>query len=91
MSVLGLTKLARDLEHVDGLLDDFRAEPARFLERYDLADAEEKAVVDLDTAFLLERGMNPVALRNLIVLLGVPHGQMYTHQHPSLVAQDNRG
>jgi hypothetical protein len=79
MSVLGLTKLAWALEHEDGLLDRYRREPATVLDGFSLDDAERTSVLDLDASDLRERGMNPVALRNLLVLLGVPHGRMYTH------------
>ncbi|MDQ6522196.1 hypothetical protein RB608_01225 [Nocardioides sp. LHD-245] len=79
MSVLGLTKLARSLEHEDGLLERFRSDPAAVMDRFPLDDAERASVLELDASDLRERGMNPVALRNLLVLLGVPHGRMYTH------------
>ena len=80
MSVFGLTKLSRALEHRDGLVERFRAAPVEVMAEFDLSAQESDWVLDLDTRALLDLGMNPVALRNLLVLLGVPHGQMYTHQ-----------
>ncbi|WP_216915621.1 hypothetical protein [Nocardia noduli] len=87
MSVLGLTKLAWDLEHVEGLLDSYRTDPRQVLADYDLAPHERTAVAELDAHLLLAQGMNPVALRNLLVLLGIPHGQLYTHRQPTSAAQ----
>ena len=80
MSVLGLTKLSRELEHQDGLLERFRTDPADVMDAFDLTVNERSWVLDLDAESLLDHGMNAVALRNLLVLLGIPHGQMYTHQ-----------
>lgn len=79
MSVLALTRLARDLEHEPGLLDEFLAGPRPVLARYDVSDEEQGWVLDLDAQALLDHGMNAVALRNLLVLLGIPHAAMYTH------------
>ena len=79
MSTLGLNKLAWDLEHVAGLGQDYDADPESVLNRYDIDPREVRAVVDLDATTLLRYGMNPVALRNLLVLLGIPHAQLYTH------------
>ncbi|MCR1782701.1 hypothetical protein KVF89_09170 [Nocardioides carbamazepini] len=87
MSVLGLTKLARALEHEDGLLERFRSEPGAVMDRFVLDDAERASVLALDANDLRERGMNPVALRNLLVLLGVPHGQMYVHTQVGMPPQ----
>lgn len=79
MSVLGLTKMSWDLEHVDGLVRALKDDPRGVITRYDVTDAEAEAVEQLDAHRLLAAGMNPVALRNLLVLLGIPHGEMYTH------------
>lgn len=79
MAILGLTKLARDLEHRNGLVAELRAAPTDVLGRYDISETEVRAVLELDAHALLAAGMNPVALRNLLVLLGIPHGAMYTH------------
>lgn len=77
MSAYHLTKLAWDLEHADGLLARFQQDPDAVLDRYRLTDAERQAIADRDARWLLTTGINPVALRNLMVLLGVPHGRMY--------------
>jgi hypothetical protein len=91
MSVLGLTKLSRELEHDEGLLARFRSDPILEMRGFDLTAQEVEWVLDLDAQSLLDHGVNPVVLRNLLVLLGVQHGQMYTHQqglrsgdHPTL-------
>jgi hypothetical protein len=78
VSIVGLNRLARDLEHTPGLLGDFRSAPDAVLARYPLTAEERQAVTGRDAAWLLAHGMNPVALRNLMVVLGVPHGDMYS-------------
>ncbi|GAA3935995.1 hypothetical protein GCM10023085_16810 [Actinomadura viridis] len=77
MSIVGLNRLARDLEHVPGLLGRFEADPRTVLSAYPLTTGEREAVTGRDSGRLLAHGMNPVALRNLMVVLGVPHGAMY--------------
>lgn len=81
MSAYHLTKLAWDLEHVDGLLERFGEDPDAVLDGYRLTDDERRAVQQRDAAALLPTGINPVALRNLMVLLGVPHSRMYNRAH----------
>ena len=77
MSVLGLTKLAWDLEHETGLLERYRRDPDPVLDAYQLTEAERAAVRALDPHPLLAVGLNPVVLRNLFVILGVAHGEIY--------------
>lgn len=77
MSLVEVNRLAWDLEHVPGLLERARADLDSVLGGYDLDSAEIRAVRDRDSWWLLDRGMNPVALRNLMVVLGVAHGDMY--------------
>lgn len=84
MNLLALTKLAWDLEHVPGLLDRYRDEPATVLDGYRLDDAARRAVLDRDAHALLAGGLNPVALRNLLVLLGVRHADLYRSDHRSV-------
>jgi hypothetical protein len=78
MSVVGISALARDLEHEPGLLDRWPAERDEILGRYAITDAEADAIRRYDAAWLLARGVNPVALRNLFVIQGVAHKDMYT-------------
>jgi hypothetical protein len=78
VSVVGLNRLARELEHTPGMLEAFLATPEPVLADYPLAPEERLAVVRRDAAWLLAHGMNPVALRNLMVVLGVAHRDMYT-------------
>lgn len=77
MSHLQLTKLAWDLEHEDGLLDAYNGDPEAVLDRYRLDPRLRRAVLDRDAATLLADGLNPVVLRNLLVMLGVPHAKLY--------------
>ncbi|MEU5879984.1 hypothetical protein [Spirillospora sp. NPDC047279] len=77
MSIVGLNRLARELEHSPGLLADFKAAPEPVLARYPLSPEERRAVTGRKAEWLLAHGMNPVALRNLMVVLGVAHRDMY--------------
>jgi hypothetical protein len=77
MSIYGISRLAWDLEHVDGLVARLKAAPHVVLAEYPLTDAERDAVFCNDAHWLLAHGVNPVVLRNLIVMQGIPHGQMY--------------
>ncbi|MEV0631011.1 hypothetical protein [Nonomuraea wenchangensis] len=77
MSIVGLNRLARDLEHAPGLRERFAADPEQVLPGYALTEEEHAAVTRRDAAWLLRAGMNPVALRNLMVTLGVAHHEMY--------------
>ncbi|MEU0690554.1 hypothetical protein [Streptomyces uncialis] len=77
MSVVGLNRLARELEHTPGLLERFREAPQPVLRAYALSEDEKRAVCNTDATWLLAHGMNPVALRNLMVVLGIAHQAMY--------------
>ncbi len=77
MSVYGVTRLAWDLEHADGVLARYRRDPHVVLDGYVLTGPERAAVHDLDAPALLAAGVNPVAVRNLFVLLGVTHRDMF--------------
>ncbi|MFC0527628.1 hypothetical protein [Phytohabitans kaempferiae] len=81
MSAYAVTRLAWDLEHVDGLRDRFDADPDPVLDGYALTPTERAAIVDRDAPALLAGGVNPVALRNLMVLLGAAGAQMYVRSH----------
>ncbi|WP_283134548.1 hypothetical protein [Rhizohabitans arisaemae] len=77
MSIVGLNRLARELEHTPGLRERYESEPGEVLGRFPLDPEERDAVRRRDAAWLLAAGMNPVALRNLMVVLGVAHQDMY--------------
>ncbi|WP_141585237.1 hypothetical protein [Actinomadura sp. WMMA1423] len=77
MSVVALNRLARELEHSPGLLARYRESPETVLDGYRLSGPERRAVTEKDASWLLAAGMNPVALRNLMVVLGVAHQDMY--------------
>jgi hypothetical protein len=77
MSIVGLNRLARELEHTPGLLARYLESPGAVLDGYRLTGPERRAVAGKDASWLLAAGMNPVALRNLMVVLGVAHQDMY--------------
>jgi hypothetical protein len=78
MSIYGISRLAWDLEHVDGLAARLKDDPHAVLADYPLTDSERDAVFCNDARWLLAHGVNPVVLRNLVVMQGVPHAKMYT-------------
>jgi hypothetical protein len=84
MSVYGITRLAWDLEHVDGVLARFHDDPRAVLAEYALTEAERAAIEARQAERLLTGGVNPVVLRNLFVVLGVAHSDMYGTRNPSL-------
>ena len=77
MSVVGVSSLTHDLEHVPGLLDQFTADPADVLAGYAVDAVEEAAIRSRDAEGLLRTGVNPIVLRNLFVLLGIPHRHLF--------------
>jgi hypothetical protein len=82
MSILAVNRIALDLEHRMGLIDEYRSDPQSVLDRYRLSSEEREAVVRLDAQYLLDAGVNPIVIRNLLVILGIPHSDMYTHDRP---------
>lgn len=83
MSVLGVNNFTLALEHEPGVLEEYRTAPSEVLSRYRLSDLERESIATLDAGALLEHGVNPIVIRNLLVILGVPHGKMYTHGEAS--------
>ncbi len=81
MSVVALCRLVRDLEREDGLVARLRDRPQAVLDRYPLTAAERDALLDLDARRLVDLGLNPLPMRNLLTLLGVPGPELYLHQH----------
>ena len=79
MSVLAINKFTLALEHEGGLIEDYRAHPDEVLGRYRLTEAERDEIRRLDAQALLDRGVNPIVIRNLLVILGIKHGEMYCH------------
>ena len=79
MSILAVNKFTLDLEHAAGTLDAYRVDPTGVLDRYRLTAEERSAIERLDADFFLEEGVNPIVIRNLLVILGIPHKAMYTH------------
>ncbi len=79
MTVLGLTKLVRDLERTEGFRDRLCRDPQTVLSEYAISPDERDAVLRLDAAALVELGLNPLVMRNLLFLVGVPNAELYTH------------
>lgn len=80
MSLVQLSRLIRDVEHTDGVLDELRQHPEAVLDRYRLTDAEREAVLHLDAQRLIDLGVNPLLMRTLLVLNGVGNGEIYDHK-----------
>ncbi len=80
MTVLAITKLVRSLERTEGFRDRLRADPEAVLADYALSPEERDAVLRLDAATLVELGVNPLVMRNLLFLVGVPNAELYTHR-----------
>jgi hypothetical protein len=79
MSVVGLCRLVRDLERVPGAAEELRVDAPAVLARYPLSEVERDAVLDLDARSLVDLGLNPLPLRNLLTLSGVPNPEIWTH------------
>lgn len=77
MSVLAINKFTLALEHDPAVMDSYRADPEATLDRYRLSDEERDEIRRLDASALLARGVNPIVIRNLLVILGIPHSEMY--------------
>jgi hypothetical protein len=69
------------------VLARFHDGPRTVLADYPLTEAEQDAIVRLRAEPLLAGGVNPVVLRNLFVILGVTHGEMYTSVQDQRFAQ----
>jgi hypothetical protein len=80
MSTVGLGRLARDVARTDGVAERLRADPRSVLAQYPLTGPERDAVLRLDAAALVALGLNPLVMRNLLFLLGVPNAELYTHR-----------
>jgi hypothetical protein len=77
VSVVGVQQLAWDLEHRDGLLARWQEEADAVLRQYPISESEARAIRRHDAMWLLRAGVNPVALRNLLVIQGIAHKDMY--------------
>ncbi|MEV6161875.1 hypothetical protein AB0L71_08115 [Streptomyces sp. NPDC052052] len=80
MSTVGLGRLARDIARIEGVTERLRADPHSVLAQYPLTGPERDAVLRLDAAALVGLGLNPLVMRNLLFLLGVPNADLYTHR-----------
>lgn len=79
MSLVHLSRLIREVEHGDGVLDRLREDPEAVLAEYDLTSEEADAVLDLDAQRLVDLGVNPLLMRTLLVLNGVGNPDLYSH------------
>ena len=77
MSTLAVNRLARELERDPVVIERLAADRDAVLGSYDLSVDERAAIDGLDAAALLTSGVNPVVIRNLFVLLGVSHRDLY--------------
>jgi hypothetical protein len=80
MSILGIHQFTRDIERDASTRTAYLADPAATLSRYRLDDGEKQSIRALDAADLLQRGVNAIVIRNMLVTLGITHQDMYTHQ-----------
>lgn len=83
MSVIAVNKFTLALEHDPGKIEAYRADPEAVLDQYRLSSQERDEIRRLDARALLARGINPIVIRNLLVILGIPHGEMYRHDQHS--------
>lgn len=79
MSLVQLSRVVRDIEHTDGALAEFQANPEAVLDRYRLTADERQAVLDLDAQRLIDLGLNALLMRTLLVMNGVGNPEIYTH------------
>lgn len=71
MSAYQLGKLLYEVSRKRDLAHAFQADPAPFLERYDLSEEEKQAVLRRDIRFLYEAGVHPLLLLTVARLFGI--------------------
>ncbi|MEX0427219.1 hypothetical protein AB3X52_06260 [Nocardioides sp. DS6] len=79
MSLVALGHLAHDLDRQPTAKHELLADPAEFLARYDLTDAERTAVMALDAQALVDLGLNPMLMWNILGAAGVGPKDLYSH------------
>lgn len=79
MSLVALGRLAHDLDRLPGTCDALVSNPVGFLAGYDLADAERDAVLSLDAQALVDLGLNPMLMWNILGAAGVGPRDLYSH------------
>lgn len=86
MSLLALGKLAREVcrdpERARRLVEC----PAELLAAHDLTASEREAVLALDAQRLVDLGLNPIVMRNLLITAGIGPDEIYTHDRPLTAA-----
>lgn len=79
MSLVALGHLAHDLDRVPATRDALVSDPIGFLAGYDLTGAERDAVMSLDAQALVDLGLNPMLMWNILGAAGVGPRDLYTH------------
>ena len=79
MSLVALGHLAHDLDRQPTAKQELLSDPAGFLARYDLTDTERTAVVALDAQALVDLGLNPMLMWNILGAAGVGPKDLYSH------------
>lgn len=84
MSQFALNQFLYDTGAEDRLAE-YRRDPARFLDRYELAEDERQAIENLDVAKLYAAGVNPYRLRYFCLSMGVNTQQFLAAFEPKPV------
>jgi len=79
VSLVALGHLAHDLDRQRTAKQELLADPAGFLAGYDLTDAERSAVMALDAQALVDLGLNPMLMWNILGAAGVGPKDLYSH------------
>lgn len=79
MSLVALGHLAHDLDRQPSAKQELLTDPVAFLAGYDLTDAERQGVLDLDAQALVDLGLNPMLMWNILAAAGVGPRDLYSH------------
>lgn len=79
MSLVALGHLAHDLDRRPSTKQELLVDPHRLLAGYDLTDAERQAVLALDAQALVDLGLNPMLMWNILGAAGVGPRDLYSH------------
>ncbi|UDY23398.1 hypothetical protein [Nocardioides sp. Kera G14] len=79
MSLVALGHLAHDLDRQPDAPQQLATDPVGFLAGYDLTETERSAVLDLDAQRLVDLGLNPMLMWNILGAAGVGPRDLYSH------------